>query len=255
MNQQRSTAVSGNFEGNMFLYSAPELLTVEDHGHLGINPSTPPYDFVKSTRVVPIVAAELVSVQRYYPIVFSDLKEPSLLAVVGASENVNLFVDENGEWDKYAYVPAYIRCHPFALASRHDDQYAVVIDRAAAVIAENAEQPFFEGKKLSPSIQARVDLCAQFRAHREATKVFCDKVAELGLLSGQQVTYRSDDGSEEQSTGPYVAVNFEKFKELDAEVIKQLSLDEMLPAIYAHRFSLDNSYQLLERRKLRQSGD
>ena len=239
----------------MFLFSQAELLSVEDHQHLGINSSERPYDFLKSIRVVPIAATELVSAQRHYPVVFSDLKEPSLLAVVGVLDDRNLFVDENGQWDPSVYVPAYIRCHPFALASRPDDQFAVVIDRAAEVIAENAEQPFFDGTKLTPAIQARVDLCAQFRAHREATQAFCEKMVELDLLSGQQVTFHSNDGGEEQSTGPYIAVNFDKFKQLDGDTMKQLSQDEMLSAIYAHRFSLDNWYPLLERRKRHQSAE
>lgn len=255
MNQQGPTVVNGNFEGKMFLFSQPELLTVEEHGHLGINTSTRPYDFVKSTRVVPIAAVELASAQRNYPIVFSELMQPSLLAVVGVLDNVNLFIDENGEWDKSAYVPAYVRCHPFALAARPDDQFSVVIDRAASVISENAEQPFFEGKKLSPPIQARVDFCAQFRARHQATKAFCDKLVELSLLSGQQATFKAEDGGEQQSSGPYVAVDLDKFKELDAETLRQLHLDGTLSGIYAHRFSLENWFHLLERRNLRRSGD
>jgi hypothetical protein len=255
MNQQRSTVVDSNFEGKMFLFSQPELLTVEDHGHLGINTSAQPYDFLKSTRVVPLAAAELASAQRNYPIVFSELMQPSLLAVVAVLDNVNLFIDENGEWDKSAYVPAYIRCHPFALAARPDNQFSVVIDRAASVISENAEQPFFEGKKLSPAIQLRVDFCTQFRARNQATKAFCDKLVELSLLSGQQATIKADDGGEQQSTGPYIAVDFDKFKELDAETLRQLHLDGTLSGIYAHRFSLENWFRLLERRNLRRSGD
>ena len=255
MNQEKTNLDERKFEGSMYLFSQAELLSVEDHGHLGINASPRPYDFLKSSRVVPIAATEAITVQRHYPIIFSDLKEPSLLAVVGVLDDVNLFVDENGLWDTSAYVPAYIRCHPFALASRPDDQFAVVIDRASDGMSENAEQPFFTGNQLNPEIQPRVDLCAQFRAHREATKLFCEKMVELDLLSGQQLTFKSEESGEEQSTGPYVAVNFDKVKELDAEVLRQLSLDEMLPAIYAHRFSLDNWLQLLERRKQRQSGD
>ena len=253
MNQQSTNAGNGNFSGKLFLYSEPEILTVEDHGHLGINTLKRPHDFVKSVRSVPIAVAELTSAQRDYPIVFSNLKQPSLLAVVALLDDQNLFVDTNGEWDKSAYMPAYIRCHPFALAARPDDQYAVVIDRAASVISENPEQPFFDGKTLSASIQARVDFCGQFSAERKATKAFCDKMVELNLLSGQQATFNPNDNAEVQSSGPYIAVDFEKFKKLDAETLRQLHLDGALAAIYAQRFSLENWPRLLERRKLRQS--
>lgn len=250
---QSTVAAAGNLEGKMFLYSKPELLTVEDHGRLGLTASERPFDFVKSIRVVPIAAAEIASAQKNYPIIFSDLKTPALLAVVSVLDGVNLFVDDNGKWDESAYLPAYIRCHPFALAPRPNDQYAVVIDRAASVITENAEQPFFDGKDLAPPIQARVDFCAQFSAHRPATKALCDKLVELDLLSGQQATYKPDAGGEEQSIGSYVAVDFDKVKELDAGTLRQLHLDGTLSAIYAHRFSLENWFRLLERRNRRQS--
>jgi IS4 transposase len=250
---QSTVAAAGNLEGKMFLYSNPELLTVEDHGRLGLTASERPFDFVKSIRVVPIAAAEIASAQKNYPIIFSDLKTPALLAVVSVLDGVNLFVDDNGKWDESAYLPAYIRCHPFALAPRPNDQYAVVIDRAASVITENAEQPFFNGKDLAPPIQARVDFCAQFSAHRPATKALCDKLVELDLLSGQQATYKPDAGGEEQSIGSYVAVDFDKVKELDASTLRQLHLDGTLSAIYAHRFSLENWFRLLERRNRRQS--
>jgi hypothetical protein len=254
---QSTVAAAGNLEGKMFLYSKPELLTVEDHGRLGLTASERPFDFVKSIRVVPIAAAEIASAQKNYPIIFSDLKKPALLAVVSVLDGVNLFVDDNGKWDESTYLPAYIRCHPFALAPRPNDQFAVVIDRAAAVITENAEQPFFDGKDLAPPIQARVDFCSQFTAHGPATKAFCDKLVELDLLSGQQATYEPDAGGEEQSEvqslGSYVAVDFDKVKELDAGTLRQLHLDGTLSAIYAHRFSLENWFRLLERRNRRRS--
>ena len=248
MNQERSSAGKGEFEGKMLLYSQPELLAVETHKHLGVNASAQSYDFVKPVRAIPVAAIELTSAQRNYPIVFTALEQPMLLAVVGVLDDVNLFVSQNGHWDESAYMPAYVRCHPFALAARPDDQYAVVFDRAAAVISENAEQPFFDGKNLTPATQARVDFCVEFDTQLKATKLFCNKLAELSLLSGQEVTFTSNEGDEAQSLGTYVAVDFGKLKELDADVLRQFHMDGTLAAIYAHRFSLDLWHALLDRR-------
>lgn len=247
MNQPSSTR-NQNFEGRMFLYEQPQLLTVEEHGHLGLNNSSRPYEFCRSIRVVPIAAAEISSAQKNYPVVFSDLKKPSLLAVVGVFEDRNLFVDDDGGWDQAAYVPAYVRCHPFALASRPNDQYAVVIDRGARTISENPEQPFFEGRDLAAPIQARVDFCAQFTAHRPATQAFCDRLVELDLLSGQQATFTPQGEDKDRPIASYVAVDFDKLQKLDASKVERLFQDGMLSAIYAHRFSLENWFRLLERR-------
>lgn len=248
MNQPHST-VHINFTGSMFLYTQPQLLTVEDHGHLGLNTSGQPYDFVRSIRVVPLAAAELSSAQKNYPVVFSDLEKPTLLAVVGVLEDRNLFVDDNGNWDIAAYVPSYLRSYPFAMASREDDQYAVVIDRAAPVISENPDQPFFDGQALTAPIQAKVDFSAQFAAHQPVTQAFCDRLVELELLSGQQATFTPEGESEEQTIASYVAVDFDKLKKLDATTVEKLFQDGMLAAIYAHGFSQENWFQLLKRRQ------
>lgn len=247
MNQQSATA-AGNAGPRLFLYDQPELLTVEAHGHLGLQEPERPFDFVKSVRAVPIAAAEIGAALKCYPIVFSDLKNPALLAIVAVFDDVNLFVGDDGDWEAGAYIPAYLRCHPFALAPRPNDQYAVVIDRAAPTVTDKPEQPFFDGRELASPIQSRVDFCAQFNAHRQSTKAFCDRLVELNLLSGQQASYKPDDSDEERSLGSYVAVDFERLNALDANTIGKLHADGTLSAIYGHRFSLENWFRLLERR-------
>lgn len=248
MNQPRSTA-NDDFEGSMYLYTQPQLLTVEEHGHLGLDTSGRPYDFVRSIRFVPLAAAEIVSAQMNYPIIFSDLEKPTLLAVVGIFEDRNLFVDDKGNWDAASYVPSYLRCYPFALASRPNDQYAVVIDRDAPMISENPDQPFFEGRELTAPIQARVDFCTQFFTHQTASKAFCERLLELDLLSGQKATFTPEGEAEEQTIASYVAVDFDRLRKLETTIVEKLFQDGMLAAIYAHRFSLENWFRLLARRQ------
>jgi hypothetical protein len=248
MTEQEPTAAQIEPEKRMFLYQQPELLSFEEHGRLAIDPSQRPFEFARNANAIPIAAVELASVQRHYPIVFSDIEKPTLLAMVGVSAGVNLFIDENGEWEKGTYLPGYLRCYPFALAPRPDDQFAVVVDRAAPSITEGGKQPLFEGKSLAKPIKDHVDFCAQFSSYRQATSVFCDKLADLGLLSGQQAKFTPDEG-EEQSIGSYVAVDLAKLKDLDAGTLRELHLDGTLSGIYAHAFSLDNWIRLIEKRR------
>lgn len=250
MNQQNPNPDTGNFKGEMFLYSEPELLNARDHGGLGINPSRQSYAFARSAKFVPIAAAEIVSAQRHYPIVFSGPKQPTPLAVLSLLDSDNLFVDENGEWAPGAYIPAYLRCHPFAVATRSDDQFSVVIDRATPCIAENAEQPFFDdNKELTATIQSRVDYCANYHSYLKATTSLGEKLSELDLLNGQQANFDIDGTGETQSSKTYIAVDVEKFGKIDAEILHGLHADGTLSAIYAHLFSLDNWNALLERYK------
>lgn len=255
MNQQSANTGSPNFKGDMFLYSKPELLNARDHGGLGINPSRQPYAFAKSAKFAPIAAAEIVSAQRHYPIVFSGPKNPTLLAILSILDSDNLFVDENGEWAPGAYIPAYMRCHPFAVATRNDEhQFSVVIDRASACIAEDAEQPFFDDKnELTPPIQARVDYCANYHTYLKSSASLGEKLAELELLNGQQATFEVEGSGERQASKTYIAVDIEKFGNMDAETLRALHADGTLSSIYAHLFSLDNWNSLLERYKQRKA--
>ena len=255
MNQQSATTGSPGVTGEMFLYSKPELLNARDHGGLGINPSRQPFAFAKSAKFAPIAAAEIVSAQRHYPVVFSGPRNPSLLAILSILDSDNLFVDDNGEWAPGVYIPAYMRCHPFAVATRNDEhEFSVVIDRDSACIAEDAEQPFFDDKnELTPPIQARVDYCANYHTYLKSSSKFGEKLAELDLLNGQQATFEVDGSGERQASKTYVAVDVEKFGALDAEALRALHADGTLSSIYAHLFSLDNWNALLERYKRRKA--
>ena len=255
MSKEASDSPDRGFTGSLPLYVQPELLTSDDHGQLGIDTTRQSFRFASGIRTVPLAAVELSSAQRSYPIVFSGIDQPLLLAVLGFSENENLFVDEAGNWDPAAYIPAYVRCHPFAVAKSADDQALVVIDRAADVVSDKPDQPFFVDGNLSPAIQERVDFCARFDAHRRASKPMCERLRELGLLAAQSATVRTGEGDETQQVASYVGVDFDRLNQLDADTLKQLHADGTLLAIYTHRLSLDNWAALVERRLRRGGGE
>jgi hypothetical protein len=255
MSQQNPNPDAGNFTGEMFLYSEPELLNARDHGGLGLSPSRQPYAFAKSAKFAPIATAEIVSAQRHFPIVFSGLQKPTPLAILSLLDSDNLFVDENGAWAPGVYIPAYLRCHPFAVATRDDDQYSIVIDRAAPSIGEDAEQPFFDAdNKLTEPVQARVDYCATYHSHLKASTSLGEKLAELELLTGQQAAFDVSGSGEKESSKTYIAVDVEKFGNLDGDSLRELHANGMLSATYAHLFSLDNWNNLLERYKQLKAG-
>jgi hypothetical protein len=241
-------AATSPFEGNMFLYEQPVLLNKEEHGNLGLTKMERPLDFAKDIKGVPLVVGELQSAQKYYPLVFSDFETPVLIAMVGIIEDRNLFVDETGHWEKNTYVPSYLRCHPFALARRPSDEYAVVFDRSSQAVTESPDLPFFDGDEMSEGIQERIDFCGQYNQERKRTNEFCQKVKELGLLNGQRVTQTMPDG-EEVKIADYVTIDSRKLNELDKDVLHELHQDGSLSAIYAQLFSLENWNRLIARRE------
>ncbi len=233
--------------GNLFLYEQPELLTANDHGTLGMTPSETPFAFAAGVRAVPVTLPELWSAHRDYPIVFTNLEAPFPVAVVGVIEDRNLFL-EDGRWDAGCYVPAYLRCHPFAFAGEQDGRIAVAVDRAAATVTEDSQYPFFVDGRLSSEAEAMMRFGAQYETERKRTVEFCQHLKDLGLLAAQRATHTPEGGDEEQTLASYVSIDAEKLANLDDASILALHKSGRLPAAYLQIYSLENWQRLMERR-------
>jgi len=233
-------------QGSMFLYKQPEYLNREDHGKLGWTSPKKPFAFAREIMSVPLVASEIASAQKHYPVVFSAKENAVPMAAVSVIKGRNLFVDAGGKWDANSYIPSYLRRHPFAVAKGNGDQFAIVIDRACDGITENPESPFFDGDKLTEKTQAIVDFCGRFEAERTRTQAFSTRLAELDLLSEQSATHPDKDG-EPRPIASFYAVDMEKFNALPAQELAQLHSSGFLSFIYAHLFSLENWSRLMAR--------
>ncbi len=244
-NQAEDTAIS--IAGKMFLYEQPELLTTTQHAGLGLSLTERPFDFARSVPAVPLVMTELSSAQKHYPITFTNVDNPVPLAIVGILGDSNLFVNDDGKWDRSAYIPSYLRRYPFAFATGTDEQFAVVIDRAAAVVSDESQYPFFSGNDLTENTQAMVDFCGQYEAERRRTETFSNRLKDLELLTTQKVAHRNSNDDEDQPIASYVAVDVNRLNELDRDILQDLHRDGSLAAIFAHIFSLENWSRLLDR--------
>jgi hypothetical protein len=233
----------------MPLYERPELLTPEDHGHLGLRNLPQPLAFAREARAVPLMVTEFRSAQRYCPIVFTDREKPFPMAALGVVEQRNLLMNESGEWRVPGYIPAYLRCYPFALATMADGRYAMVVDRAADVVSDQPDVPFFENGDLSGPLQERLELCRTYKAEKERTEAFCAMLERLDLLVQQEATHSI--GGEERIVARYFVVSSDKLMKLDKDTIDTMFRDGSLAAILAHLFSLDSFEELVRLRQLR----
>ena len=231
--------------GTMYLYKQPEYLNREDHGNLGWRTPEKPFGFAAAINSVPVVASEISSAQKNYPVVCSGMENPVPIAVVSLLQDRNMFVRDDGQWEPGAYVPSYLRRHPFATAVGENDQFAIVIDRASEAISENPEPPFFNGAVVSEQPQAMLDFCGRFESERKRTKEFSDRLVELNLLSEQQVNAPGDDSKRIAS---FVGVDVQKLNDISPDVLQELHQNGFLGYIFAHLFSLENWNRLLARR-------
>jgi hypothetical protein len=237
-----------SLSGKMFLYEKPELLTPEYHGTMGFKPAEKPFEFVKGARAIPLTMVEFGSAMRHYPIIFSNLETPMPLAIVGLLDDVNLFVNEQGQWDQFCYVPTYLRCHPFTLAKEAGGQLAIVLDRNAASVSEEPEYPFFVNNEPSEHTNALMQLCGDYERERLRTVKFGAKLVELGLLATMRASHTSGDEAEEQPLADYIAIDARKLDELPADTVYELHKAGFLSAAYLHLYSLENWRHLMARR-------
>jgi hypothetical protein len=251
MTESNTSNEKVSISGKMFLYEQPELLSTEVHGTMGFTPAQRPFDFARHVRAVPLTMIEFGSAQRNYPIIFSNLDNPIPLAMVGLLEDVNLFVRDDGHWEEYAYVPTYLRCHPFTFAKDPGGQMALVVDRSAASVSETPEYPFFDGEQPSQHTSALIELCQQYEIQRQRTAEFCKKLVELDLLATMRASHTPPGGAGEEPLVDYVAIDAQKLDQLPAATIYELHQAGFLSAAYLHLYSLENWRNLVARRAAR----
>ncbi|MEL7184923.1 MAG: SapC family protein [Pseudomonadota bacterium] len=236
-----------DFSGRMLLYKSPVLLSKGKHDGLGLSAVDDHFEFAREATGVPVTLSELVSAQKYYPIVFVGNETPDLAAMLGLPHRDNLFINKSGAWDGDAYVPAYLNCYPFAIARSDTDQAALIFDSASPAISENPEIPFFDGDELHPQVRKRVEFCAQYEADRANTQAFCKRMVELELVSTQSAVYAAPDSDEKESLAEFSAIDIRKLRELGKDTIFDLHENGYLWHIYAHLYSLENWARLASR--------
>lgn len=238
MTEQTQTNPLAGMAGKKFLYKNPEILTLDDHGKLGITPSETPFDFVSNERAIPLTMVEISSAQRHYPIVFSSMENPMPMAIVGLPGGGNLFVDEKGRWDPECYVPSYLRCYPFAFASHEGESRVLVLDRSAATIGEDSRFPFFVDEEPSAEVRAVMQFVGEYEEERKRTAEFARLLVEHKLLDSMQANYNVEGSNEQQVLAHYVGINLQKLNALDSSVVVKLHEAGWLAPMYLMHYSM-----------------
>jgi hypothetical protein len=224
------------------LYSALEPLSSNVHGKMKIKP-VDKMAMIAATHAIPATVDEFPLLARHYPIIFAVGDTAVPLALMGLSEGVNAFVDENGRsLDPDIYIPAYIRRYPFLLArlKPDSDELSLCFDPTAGSIGdfEEGEPLFEENGEPSKATKAILEFCEQFEAAGQRTAAFVEDLQKSGLLMDGEVTIQP-----EGATQPYVYRGFrmvdeEKLRDLRGDELRKYNQGGLLPLVYAHLFSL-----------------
>lgn len=232
---QEGAAQGGN--AMPLFYAQPVPLDSSKHGKLGLHPDLG-LNFASTVNAVPVNMIEMPQICMHYPIAFSPDDNATPVAILGLRDGENLFVNEKGQWQDGAYIPAYIRRYPFIFSEiPGSDQLTLCVDTASSAINDNGPQKFFDDNgKPSQLAQNALEFCKSYHAAAQQTIEFSRALAASGLLVGRQAEINMGEGRR---------INFSGFRIIDEAKLAQLPEKDFLewrnngwlPFLYAHLFS------------------
>jgi len=246
------TAATPQITGKMFLFEKPELLNIEQHQGLGLDPAQKPFDFCARVRATPLTISEIPEASKHYPVVFHSLEEPLPIAIVGLASDFNLFVDDQGQWERNTYVPGYIRRYPFALASETGgDRMALVFDTAYEGVSATASRKLFENGQLSDFSKQAMDFTRTYESDRRTTEQALKLLKKFEIIQPQTAQYTPAGSSENVAFAQYFGIDEKKLQDLTDEQFLEIRRSNLLPIIYAQLMSMANWRHLISRRMQR----
>jgi len=233
------------------LYSALEPLSSSVHGKMKIK-TVEKAPVIATTHAIPATVDEFPLLARHYPIIFAVGDTPVPLALMGLSEGVNAYMDENGRaLEPDIYIPAYIRRYPFLLARlRADsDELSLCFDPTIGAVGEFDEgEPLFEENgEPSKATKAILEFCEQFETAGQRTGAFVKDLQESGLLMDGEVAIQPEGAPQPFVYRGFRMVDEEKLKNLRGDELRKYNQSGLLPLIYAHLFSLSLIRELFSR--------
>lgn len=239
-------AASVRVEGNLALYRSLAPLSVEAHAQAALLRSDKPYRFARDTALVPITIDEFEHAMLAYPIVLLGAARQAAI-VVGLEPERNLFVSEQGRYAPGIYVPAYLRCHPFALAKSDTGELVVCIDESSdrlVPLGTDESDPLFVDGQPSEATQAAIGLCRAYGDAERRTGLFVQLVEGHGLLEPQQAHFQRPAGDDSKGTPEllldYATVSRDRLHALAPAELAAVRDAGALAAAYAQIFSAVN---------------
>lgn len=231
--------------GTLPLYADVTLVTAEHHGHVTLSPDLH-FGFAAAEPTVPLTMDEFERAALDYPILFFGPTRRAL-AITSLDPAGNLFIDGYGDYCVGAYVPAYLRRHPFVLVDDVATNSLVLAmderSRRLTIDGPAAQRLFVDGQ---PSDVTRnvVAFCEEYRSAQARTERLVELLDELDLFEIRQAHHRPrrPDGTTGEAVLllDYAAVDRRRFEALGDAAIAELRAIQGLGPVYAHLASAAN---------------
>lgn len=227
------------------LYRQVVVLDRVAHADLCLKPDTD-LRFAAKVNAIILTFGEIAVAAQHFPILFTPGEHPLAVALVGLRPNQNLYVGEDGQWRRGAYLPAYLRRYPFILFAPqlNDERRLLALDPTADHLGETG-QALFEGGEPTPLTQEAAQLCHAFDEQFGQARAFAAALKEKDLLVENQASVTLETG-ERIELGGFLAIDAARFAALDGETVLDWRSRGWLDACYAQLFSAGRWANLIE---------
>jgi len=183
------------------------------------------------------------------------------VCLLGLEDGQNLFVEPgSGRWTG-AYLPAYLRRHPYALvkSASADAAPAVAIDpRHPGFLPEgggdDAGERLFDDEGLPTAhLQSVMRFLHDFDQAADRTRPIGAHLQALGLLKEMRAQ-GALPGGQRFSVDGFMVVDEARLRDLPDDAVLALHRNGLLALVHAHLVSLDNIRHLVARRSAQLAG-
>jgi hypothetical protein len=232
----------------LLIYESAVPMSASRHGSLCLE-DVSDYSFSAGINAVPVMAVEFLRAATEYAIVFAEVRDEVLPAIVlGLRPDQNLFVSEDSKWQA-KYIPAFIRRYPFVFSATNDQKTVTLcIEESHPGLNKEGRghRLFGDDGKPSAYTQQVLKFLKEYQVHFERTRRFGKRLKELDLLEPMfaQVTTPQD---QKLTLGGFMAVPRKKLRSLGGEALASLAKTDELELLYLHLYSMRNFRDVKDR--------
>jgi hypothetical protein len=227
------------------MYQNVEIINHEQHKNKSLK-ELKDFSLTKEMISVPVSFNEFYEACRDYPIFFAKDADGKWFAtaLLGVN-NKNLYLDENGQWKKGAYIPAFFRRYPFILVKsdeNNEESLTLAIDSGTLedTNESNKARAFFNDDNTPTEFaKGAFGFLLELNNGAKATSEFIKDLDEWELLIEQAANIVDTEGNTHTING-FFTVNEEKMTHLSDKKKAEICKKGAIPLITAHLISLGN---------------
>ena len=148
--------------------------------------------FAKNISAVPICIFEIQTAVSAMPLMFMSTDGPiEFYGLVGLEKSQNLLLTDDGHWYS-SFVPAAIKCHPFASVSADNEAKTLLIEEESDLIVDRKDgEPLFnEDGSATKLLQDTVKQLKRLEGDRLANQQACSLLNDFDLFQPFEFNYQ-----------------------------------------------------------------